>query len=117
MEKNKIEAYLGFCIRAGKIVFGVDRIEKVKKGVYLLLADGGVGKNSFKPTLLAKERLACPLIMTDEGVLGETLHRPGVKVAAITDDHLATAILSVVDSQPQFKLYSGGYNETYGKKI
>ena len=110
MEKNKIETYLGFCIRAGKIVFGVDRLEKQKKGVHLILVDGGVGKNSLKPALLAKDRLQCPMIMTENGVLGDTLHRPAVKVAAITDEHLATAILSVVGSVSQFKLYSGGNN-------
>ena len=101
---------MGFCIRAGKIVFGVDRLEKQKKGVHLILVDGGVGKNSLKPALLAKDRLQCPMIMTENGVLGDTLHRPAVKVAAITDEHLATAILSVVGSVSQFKLYSGGNN-------
>ena len=110
MEKSKIETYLGFCIRAGKIVFGVDRLEKQKKGVHLILVDGGVGKNSLKPALLAKDRLRCPLVTTENGVLGETLHRPAVKVAAITDEHLASAILSVVGGEPQFKLYSGGNN-------
>lgn len=110
MEKGKIETYLGFCIRAGKIVFGVDRLEKQKKGVRLILVDGGVGKNSLKPALLAKERLHCPLLITEKGALGETLHKPAVKVAAITDEHLASAILSVVDGEPQFKLYSGGNN-------
>ena len=117
MEKNKIETYLGFCIRAGKIVFGVDRLEKQKKGVHLIIVDGGVGKNSLKPALLAKERLHCPMITSESGVLGETLHRHAVKVASITDEHLAAAILSVVDSVAQFKLYSGGDNSTYGKKI
>lgn len=117
MEKNKIETYLGFCIRAGKIVFGVDRLEKQKKGVYLIIVDGGVGKNSLKPALLAKTRLRCPMITSENGVLGETLHRPAVKVAAITDEHLATAILSVVDSVSQFKLYSGGDDSIYGKEI
>lgn len=110
MTKSKIETYLGFCIRAGKIVFGSDRLEKQKKGVYLILVDGGAGKNSFKPALTAKERLRCPLITTDSGVLGETLHRPAVKVAAVTDERLASAILSVVDGELQFKLYSGGNN-------
>ena len=110
MGKGKIETYLGFCIRAGKIVFGVDRLEKQKKGVCLILVDGGVGKNSLKPALLAKERLHCPLLITENGALGETLHKPAVKVAAITDEHLASAILSVVDGEPQFKLYSGGTN-------
>ncbi len=114
--KSKIETYLGFCVRAGKITFGVDRIEKLKKSA-LLIADGGVGKNSFKPTLLVKERLGCPLLVTDEGVLGQYLHRPAVKVVAINDEHLAKAILSVVDSEPQFKVFSGGYTQTYGKEI
>ena len=117
MEKNKIETYLGFCIRANKIVFGVDRLEKQKKGVHLILIDGGVGKTSLKPALLAKERLHCPIVISDSGVLGETLHRPAVKVAAVTDEHLATAILSAVGGVSQFKLYSGGNNSTYGKEI
>lgn len=108
MEKSKIETYLGFCIRARKIIFGVEMIERQKKGVYLLIVDGSIGKNSLKPTLQAKERFGCPLLETTAGGLGETLHRPAVKAVAITDNNLAAAILSVVDSEPQFKFYSGG---------
>ena len=110
MGTRKIETYLGFCVRARKIVLGADRIEKQKKGVFLLIADGEIGKNSLKPVLKAQEKFACPLLTTEAGALGETLHRPAVKAAAITDEHLAKAILSVVDSEPQFKFYSGGNN-------
>ena len=67
MEKNKIETYLGFCIRAGKIIFGVEMIERQKKGVKLLMADGAIGKNSLKPTVQAQEKFGCPLIMTGAG--------------------------------------------------
>ena len=108
MEKSKIETYLGFCIRARKIIFGVEMIERQKKGVHLLIVDGAIGKNSLKPTLQAQERFGCPLLETAVGALGETLHRPAVKAVAITDSNLASAILSVVDSEPQFKIYSGG---------
>lgn len=108
MEKSKIETYLGFCIRARKIIFGAETIEKQKKGVFLLVIDGGIGKNSLKPVLRAKEKLGCPLYSTDEGVLAEWVHRPAVKAVAITDNHLASAILSVADSEPKFNLYSGG---------
>ncbi len=110
MGNSKIETYLGFCVRARKIIFGVEMIERQKKGVYLLLCDGTIGKNSLKPTLQAKEKFNCPLLQTDAGVLGEALHRPAVKAVAITDQHLASAILSVVDSEPQYKFYSGGNN-------
>ena len=48
MENNKIETYLGFCIRSGKIIFGTEMISRQKKGVKLLISDGGMGTNSFK---------------------------------------------------------------------
>ena len=48
MEKSKVETYLGFCIRAGKIIFGTEMISRQKKGVKLLISDGGMGANSFK---------------------------------------------------------------------
>ena len=107
---NKIETYIGFCVRSRKIIFGVEMIERQKKGIYLLIADGGIGKNSLKPMVMAQAKFSCPFLMTDEGVLGATVHRPAVKAVAITDQNLAKAILSVADSEPQIKFYSGGNN-------
>ena len=106
---NKISSYLGFCIRAGKIVFGVDRIETQKKA-YLLLADGELKENSFKIMLKASEKFSAKLIVTENNLLGELLHRPQVKAVAITDEQLALAIINAMQSKPQFKLYSGGQN-------
>ena len=111
MIKSKIETYLGFCVRAQKIVFGTTEIERKKKGVYLLLADGGIGKNSLKIMVNAQQKLSCPLYVTKEaGMLGEYLHRPAVKAAAITDQNLATAILGAEECEQNFKLYPGGIN-------
>ena len=104
---NKISSYLGFCIRAGKIVFGVDRIETLKKA-YLLLTDEELKENSFKIMLKASEKFSVRLIVTEEKLLGELLHRPQVKAVAITDEQLALAIIKAMESKPQFKLYSGG---------
>lgn len=110
MTKSKVETYLGFCIRARKIVFGIDNVENSKRGVHLLLSDGSLGENSFKIMVKTKEKFACPLLTTESGVLGELLHRPAVKAVAIKDEHLAAAILSCVKDEPQWKLYSGGNN-------
>ena len=110
MEKSKIETYLGFSIRSRKIIFGAEMIERKKKGVYLLVIDGSIGKNSLKTILLAKEKLGCPLYTTDEGALAEWVHRPAVKAVAITDNNLASAMIKSADGEPKFKLYSGGNN-------
>ncbi len=110
MQKSKIETYLGFCIRARKIIFGTEMISRQKKGVKLLIVDGGIGANSLKETLKAKERFMCPLVETETGVLGQTLHKPAVKVAAVLDDSLASAIVKAVEDESQYKFYSGGNN-------
>ncbi len=105
---NKIETYLGFCIRSRKILFGIDNVDKQRKGVYLLLCDEELGKSSLKTLVQAQEKFGCSMLMAEKGVLGEYLHRPAVKAVAILDNNLAKAILSVVESEPQFKFYSGG---------
>ena len=107
---NKLETYLGFCIRSRKILFGIDNVDKQRKGVSLLICDEALGRSSLKTLLHAQEKFGCPLLMAKKSVLGEYLHRPAVKAVAILDNNLAKAILSVVDSEPQIKFYSGGIN-------
>lgn len=107
---KKIQTYLGFCIRSGKITFGVDGIESLRKGVVLLLADEALGESSFKTLKKLQEKFSCEMILCPRGELGELLHRPAVKAVAIKDKHLADAILSVADGEPQLKIYSGGTN-------
>ena len=107
---NKLENYLGFCIRSRKILFGIDNVDKQRKGVYLLICDEELGRSSLKTLLHAQEKFGCPLLMAKKSVLSEYLHRPAVKAVAILDNNLAKAILSVVDSEPQIKFYSGGIN-------
>ena len=110
MEKSKLSTYLGFCIRSGKIAFGVDNAEKEKRDVFLLIADEGLGKSSFKTMVKVKEKFSCPLYVAQSGVLGELTHRASVKAVAIKDKHLAEAIFKELGEQPQFKIYSGGNN-------
>jgi hypothetical protein len=97
-------------VRSGKIVYGVEMIDRAKKGVFLLIAEETLGKSSFKTIVNAREKLGCELLLTKQGVLSELLHRPAVKTVAIKENNLAAAILSAVADDPQFKLYSGGNN-------
>ena len=113
---DKIGAYLGFSIRAGKTVFGVDDIENYRKKVRLILVDETLADNSFKRLMKANERFSCPLLVLRDGLLGQLMHRPQVKAVAIKDQNLAAAIIKEAENQPQFKFYSGGNIEIYGTK-
>ena len=108
MVKSRIETYLGFCVKARKIVFGAEEAEKQKRDVFLLLFDEDLGKSSQKSIVKAMEKFACRAYTLKAGALGELLHRPAVKAAAIKDKNLAAAIIDAASGEPQFKLYSGG---------
>ena len=110
MQNDKISTYLGFCIRSGKIVFGVDRAEALKKGVHLLIADSTLSENSMKVLVKLKEKFSCPLLIAEGVELGDLLHRPAVKAAAVKDKNLASAILTAAEGDGIYKLYSGGNN-------
>ncbi len=109
MEKSKVETYLGFCIRARKIIFGAELISRQKKGIKLLMVDGGTGASTLKTIVNAGRVHGCPILETEVGALGALTHRPAVKGLAVTDEQLAKAILSVADGE-NIKLYSGGSN-------
>lgn len=110
MEKSKIETYLGFCIRARKIIFGAEEIEGQRRGIHLLLMDESAGKSSQKSMIKAQENLHCPMLLVEKDELANMLHRPAVKAVAIKDEHLASAILTAAKGESLYKLYSGGNN-------
>lgn len=104
---NKLASYFGFCVRSGKIAYGVDDIEKQKKSVFMLVYDSSLGASSTKVIIKAQEKFGCPLLVAEDGILAQLLHKPAVKAVAIKDNHLAQAILSVVAEEPKLKIYGG----------
>lgn len=108
MVRSKTETYLGFCLRAGKITLGVNAVSTVKKGVYLLLADETVAKNSKKEILKLKEIFHCPLLLTAR--LETLVKKENCKLAAIRDRSLADAIYGEVGNG-QLTEYIGGFEE------
>lgn len=104
---TKIASYFGFCVRSGKIAYGVDEIEKQKKSVFLIVVDGDLGASSTRAAVKAKEKFGCPLLVAEAGTLGEWLHKPAVKAVAIKEKHLAEAILESLKEEPKLKIYGG----------
>lgn len=110
MIKSKIETYLGFCLRARKLLLGTDNVENAKKNVYLLMADATLGNNGLKIMVKAQAQFSCPLLQCSPNFIGECLHRYGVKAIAVQDKNLADAIMQSVPQCEEVKLYSGGNN-------
>lgn len=105
MALNKVRTYIGFCIKSGKISRGVNAIESIKSGVYLLIMDSSAAKNSVKSAISLKNKFSCPLIVCKSGFETD-VNYIGCRLAAIRDEGLAKAILDNLGEN--YELYSGG---------
>lgn len=96
MERSKTASYLGFARRAGKLTLGVNAAATLKKGVYLLVADETVAKNSRKEIEKLRTKFSCPLIYIAD--LGMLVGKEGCKLAVVRDAELAKAVLRAQES-------------------
>ena len=94
----KLSTYIGFSIRSGQVLYGVDNISTCKKRIFLILVSGGLGDSSKdKITKVATDR-ACPIYYLEDGLLADFTHKEGVKAIAILDTSLAGAISDCISS-------------------
>ena len=108
MEKRtKAETFIGFCLRARKITLGSGAVGCLKRGVHLIIACSTASQNCFRLAQKFARRHGCPLMVCRSG-LENCVHKPGCKIAAVTDLHLAKAIISAADEN--YELYAGGIN-------
>jgi ribosomal protein L7Ae-like RNA K-turn-binding protein len=92
---EKYESLLGFAIKAGKIVFGVDNIIKAKKAC-LIIVCSSLKENSVSKILNSSSPNRT--IYRYNLVLEQLLHKEGIKAVAITDKQMATAIEKYFDT-------------------
>lgn len=93
MPDNKIFSYVGFALKAGKVLFGVDSLETTKKKVFLVLYDETLAENSWKRLEKAKENFSCAALPLKEGELERMVHRENTKCISLQEKALAEAIL------------------------
>ncbi len=89
---SKIVSYIGFAIKARKIVVGQSSLKTEKKKIHLILVCPTASENlkNLANNLAIKHgcKTFCPASNLDE-----LSHMNGVKIMGITDENLANAIL------------------------
>lgn len=88
---NKIAAYTGFALRAGKVAVGCDNI--LARRVRLVLADPTLSPNARKKLDARCQSLRVPLLEVDG--LGARIMRPACKAIGICEPNLAKAIITL----------------------
>ena len=93
-EIGKIDCYINFAVRAGKVIWGVDNLERARRAPQLILVDGSLGANSAKQLSLYCQRKKAKSLTLPTDYLNNLLKRSNIKVLSITDESLASAILA-----------------------
>ena len=105
--KNKVFSYLGFAIKSGNLKIGINAIYTLKTRVYLLILCKSGAVNAVREGEKLKNSFGCPMLITKTFTLEELTGRENCKLAAITDENLASAIIA--NSEQDFTEYSGGH--------
>ncbi len=105
--KTKIEALLGFSVRARKILLGADYILECRKRLKLIFYDPDLSENTRKKLANFAQERKIP-IFSSPSPLAELLYKPGVKAAALTDPNMATEIVKEMQLIAENKMQNTG---------
>ena len=89
VRNEKVNAYIGFSVKSGKIVYGYECVI-LKKKLFLILCDQGLSPNSMKKVArFAAENSITICVVPDLSVY---FGGRAIKCVGIAEEHLASAI-------------------------
>ena len=87
--------YLGFAVRSGKIVLGIDNIERCRKRIYALVLCPTASDNLADKVSSFASKRELPLGVT-ESPLEDMIHKSNCKALALLDENLAKAVMETI---------------------
>ena len=99
MKTDKVISLLGFALKAGKTVFGIDSIERYRKKKYLIFICKSMSEGSKEK--LIRDNKDTPIIICRDSSLEGITHRQGLKALALTDRQMAEALLKNINESYQ----------------
>jgi len=97
MSRNeKINSYIGFSIKSGKIVYGYENVILSKKKTFLVLCDEALSENSLKKVERFSQEKNIKLYKING--LSEYFGGRQIKCVGIGEEHLASAIANELNN-------------------
>jgi uncharacterized protein len=98
---SSVESLVGFAVRAGRCVFGVEavEIETIRGRIRLLVLSEDVGSDTGRKMTALAARQTIPLVVfKGERSLGDVVGKPNCRILGIKDSKFAAAIRSAAAS-------------------
>ena len=96
MQNKKIETFIGFSIRARKLVAGTNAISFCKKINVVFLCHTG-SQNARKEATKIARKYRAPLVLSKVTLIDDLVNKTNCKMFALTDDKLSQAVMANLD--------------------
>lgn len=113
MQRSKDLTFIGFSVKARKIVYGISLIADYRKRIYLLILCRSASENTKKTVMDFARYNNIKTLVTQDILLEEIVNKPNCKTIGLTDKNLAAAVLENISGY--LKACSGGSNHECGK--
>ena len=94
---QRLRTFVGFAVKAGKVVWGTDNLLAYKKKLRLVLASADLAENAREKLVAYCDARSVELTVLQGITVAELVCRDGVKVIGVSDKNLADAILSELE--------------------
>ncbi len=94
LNTNKIDSYIGFSVRSGQIIFGIDNLLVTRKRVKLILLCNSLTAQSEKKITEFAESKQIPVLKLTHKKLEDVVYKNNCKVVGLTNKNLAQAVIN-----------------------
>ncbi len=99
---GKAESIIGFAVKAGKVIYGLDTLKETKRKRYLIIFSPSVSDGTKKDIFAVAKRDNVPLIRSE--ALLTALHKDNIKVIGIANKQMADAIMNFTVNSKDYLL-------------
>lgn len=100
--EHKVLSYIGFSVKAGKIVIGSNSVKEHRKKMYLIIVCHTAAQGTTEDAVHIAEKRNIPALSMQFTELEKAVNKENAKVAAITDKSLSQAIIDCADGNFEY---------------
>ncbi len=90
---RKFDTFIGFSIKAGKVVFGADNLRTYRRRIRLIVLSSDVSERTQRDMIELATKKNCRVIRLLDENLEDIVFKTNCKVIGLTDINLAQAVL------------------------
>lgn len=92
MQRSKIDSLLGFAVKAGKLIYGIDSVEVFGQKLYVIFICDSASERTKEKVLRIASAKNIPVILSEKE-LQYAVGRKNCKIVAVKDKQMAQAML------------------------